>query len=138
MALVGMFGMNPAFAFDVVDKAAMAKNVPKPGNILKKIFLGSNSAGKFVSKAGDTRSELAGVLNAITMTLILGVWVTCAYFFQLRDKAEELKRLKKEVSRETNYREQMYFDAVQTLLDKINSPKTKPGVKSTLTRQMKV
>lgn len=107
-------------------------------NLLQKIFLGANARGTFKQwKAGDTRAELTMILNGLTMGLILFVWGFIAYLFQKKQEFTELRNMRREVIREKEYRENMYFEAVETILEKLNDPKLKGAAKANLNRQLK-
>lgn len=132
-----VFGVSRSFAIEefVAPRSPFSG---KKGGILNKVFLGANSRGSFKNwKAGDTRSDISGILNAVTMICILGVWMAGAYFFQAREEKIAWDRMKKEVGRETEYRENMYFEAVEKILSKLEDPKLKGSVKATLTRNLK-
>ena len=45
--------------------------------------------------------------------------------------------LKRELNRVTEYKENMYFEAVQDILEKLAEPKLKGSQKASLTRQLK-
>jgi len=107
-------------------------------SLIDKLFLGANVKSNFRSlKAGDTRAEIAMIINGVTMLMILFVWGSIAYLFQKREETMELSNMRKEVLREKQYRENMYFDAVEQILSKLADPKIKGSLKADLSRQLR-
>ena len=106
--------------------AAAAVAVSKPVPLWKKILEGASTSGAFKNlKAGDTRTEFAAILNSISSIIILGCFTLLAY---VRHKQREISQsfaAKKELKKMDEYKENMYFEAVQDILKKINDPKTK-------------
>ena len=100
--------------------------VAKPPPLWKKILEGASVGGAFKNfKAGDTRTEFAALLNAMSSMAILGMFTFVAF---LRHKQREMYqngRLKGELKKIDEYKENMYFEAVQDVLKKISDPKTK-------------
>jgi len=118
--------------------AATATSVVKKKNILRKILEGVNADGGAIIKgAGDTRGDFAAILNAFSSVFILsGLFL----FATLIHKQREMKMdraLTRELDKVKEYKENMYFEAVQGLLEKLADPKLKGSVKANLQKQLK-
>ena len=89
-----------------------------------------NTSGAFKArKAGDTRTEFAAVLNSISSLLILGAIFFGAFLRHLQRENYQTKMMRKELKKVDEYKENMYFEAVQDILTKVNDPKTKGSTK---------
>jgi hypothetical protein len=119
---------SAAAAAESAALEAASAVVAKPPSLWKKILEGASVGGAFKNfKAGDTRTEFASLLNAISSMAILGAFTFLAF---LRHKQREIYqngRLKGELKKIDEYKENMYFEAVQDVLTKISDPKTKVG-----------
>eukprot|EP01035_Chromulina_nebulosa_P034317 gene34317-46034_t len=115
------------------------KIINKMGKIAQKIIYGVNSkaASRMLKKAGDTRAEISGLINAVTMVITLGAWAAVASVLSRREEASELQRMRKEVLREQEYKENMYFEAVEQIIAKLTDPKLKGSVRADLSKQLK-
>lgn len=134
VAVMALFGVRPSFAADAA-KPSIFKS--KTGSIIQKLLLGANAKGSISGKAGDTRAELSSIINFLSMFFIMGAWVAMAWVFGKKEEADQMTRLKKEVNKETKYRETMYFEAVEKIMKRLEDPKLKGSMKATLIRQMK-
>jgi hypothetical protein len=56
-------------------------------------------------KAGDTRADYSAILNPITMLVFVGFFAFCGYIAFQFEKRNELVRMRREVSRESEYKE---------------------------------
>ena len=94
--------------------------------------VGVNTSGAFKArKAGDTRTEFAAILNSISSFIILGVVFFGAFLRHLQRENYQTSMMRKELRKVDEYKENMYFEAVQDILTKINDPKTKGSAKVT-------
>jgi len=116
-----------------------ARRMPSTRDILQKIFLGVNASGTYRNsvRAGDTRSGLTMLINGLTMMIILGVWGSIASGIANNQHKRQIANMRREVIREKEYRENMYFEAVETILEKLANPNLKGSAKANLTRQLK-
>ena len=125
-----------------------AKNVIKGGKkplipkkysrIIKRLLEGANAdTSNYKMKAGDTRTEIAALLNSFSSIIILGVLTFGAYVKHKQREIGQSRALKMELNRVTEYKENMYFEAVQEILEKLAEPKLKGSQKANLTRQLK-
>lgn len=91
---------------------------------------GVNTSGAFKArKAGDTRTEFAAVLNSISSALILGAIFFGAFLRHLQRENYQTSMMRKEMKKVDEYKENMYFEAVQDILSKVKDPKTKGSTK---------
>lgn len=89
-----------------------------------------NTSGAFKArKAGDTRTEFAAVLNSISSALILGGICFGAFLRHMQRENYQIGMMRKEMKKVDEYKENMYFEAVQDILTKVKDPKTKGSTK---------
>jgi hypothetical protein len=94
--------------------------------LIKVIFDGANVKGNFRTwQAGDTRTEFAAVLNSISSIAILSFLAFIAYIKHKQREFSMNSAMKKEIKRVREYKEKMYFEAVEEILGKLADPKTK-------------
>jgi len=134
----GSAALDAAATATATAAAATATSVVKKKNILRKILEGVNADGGAIIKgAGDTRGDFAAILNAFSSVFILsGLFL----FATLIHKQREMKMdraLARELDKVKEYKENMYFEAVQGLLEKLADPKLKGSVKANLQKQLK-
>lgn len=120
-----------AAASAAAESAAMeaaSAVVAKPPPLWRKLLEGASVNGAFKNfRAGDTRAEFAAILNSISSLLILGMFTFVAFVRHKQREINQNGRLKGELKKIDEYKENMYFEAVQEVLTKINDPKTKVG-----------
>jgi hypothetical protein len=152
MLLVSLLFLNPAFAAEAAAAPASAEelraviqqrsgNLPRPIrkilSFLRKLMLGVNAKGSYRNwQAGDTRGELAFILNGVTMAGILGIGAFIGQLFAIYEEKQAMAKMKKAVHSEKEYRENMYFEAVENILKKMAEPKLKGSVKANLAKQL--
>ena len=89
-----------------------------------------NTSGAFKArKAGDTRTEFSAILNSISSILILGAIFFGAFLRHLQRENYQTTMMRKELKKVDEYKENMYFEAVQDILSKISDTKTKGSAK---------
>jgi hypothetical protein len=133
-AVEGAAGDVAEAAVDVV-KAPTTKNYSK---VIKRLLEGANADGSnFKMKAGDTRTEIAALLNSFSSILILGALTFGAYLKHKQREISQSRAMKRELNRVVEYKENMYFEAVEEILGKLADPKLKGSQKASLTRQLK-
>ena len=86
---------------------------------------------------GDTRTEFAAVLNSLSSVAILSFMGLIAYAKHKQREFSMNSALKKEVKRVREYKENMYFEAVEEILGKLADPKAKGSTKASLQKQLK-
>jgi len=145
MLLVSLLFLSPAFAaaprtsqeLRALIRERSGQSPIKGASFLRKLLMGVNAKGAIRnSKAGDTRAEMTMFLNGASMALILFVWGAVAQFGAKREEARQNSNMRREVMREKEYRENMYFEAAETILKKLAEPKLKGSVKASLTKQL--
>ena len=122
---------------DAPEAVAVAK---KSGfvSLMTKILQGANVSGDFRTwKAGDTRTEFAALLNTVSGFAILGFLAFIGYIQHNYREMRMNKAMEKELIKITEYKENMYFEAVQDVLSKLANPKTKGSTKANLQKQLK-
>jgi hypothetical protein len=123
---------------DTVVKVAKRGKGRKFKRFVKKVLEGANAEGKaFNMKAGDTRTEIAALLNSFSSIIILSVLFFGAFLKQKQREIRQESLMVKELNRVTEYKENMYFDAVEEILEKLKEPKLKGSTKASLMRQLK-
>jgi len=98
---------------DAPEAVAVAK---KSGfvSLMTKILQGANVSGDFRTwKAGDTRTEFAALLNTVSGFAILGFLAFIGYIQHNYREMRMNKAMEKELIKITEYKENMYFEAVQ-------------------------
>lgn len=141
IALFALFGVtvNPSQSLAKTggDFAGTAAGRGSP-SLLQKILQGANVQGSFKTwKAGDTRTEFAALLNTISGLMILGFLGFLGYLKHTQREITMNYKMKKELVKIVEYKEKMYFEAVEELIKKMNDPKYKAGAKETMKRQLK-
>jgi hypothetical protein len=110
----------------------------KYSKVIKRLLEGANADGSnFNMKAGDTRTEIAALLNSFSSILILGALTFGAYLKHKQREISQGRAMKRELNKVVEYKENMYFEAVQEILEKLADPKLKGSQKASLTRQLK-
>jgi hypothetical protein len=118
--------------------AASVGNTKKYSKVLKRLLEGANADGSnFKLKAGDTRTEIAALLNSFSSIIILGGLTFGAYLQHKQREIRQNRALKRELGRVTEYKENMYFEAVQEIVQKLTDPKLKGSRKASLSKQLK-
>jgi len=156
-ALLAYFvGVPPAFAkskrsrrsgstaLDAAAAAAAAAATtvvvapPKKRTLLQKILQGVNADGASIIKgAGDTRGEFAAILNAFSSVFILSGLFAVAFVVHKQREVKMDRAMAREVEKVREYKENMYFEAVQSVLEKLADPKLKGSTKANLQKQLK-
>eukprot|EP00607_Mallomonas_marina_P008762 CAMPEP_0182419036 /NCGR_PEP_ID=MMETSP1167-20130531/3426_1 /TAXON_ID=2988 /ORGANISM="Mallomonas Sp, Strain CCMP3275" /LENGTH=365 /DNA_ID=CAMNT_0024593611 /DNA_START=43 /DNA_END=1140 /DNA_ORIENTATION=+ len=96
------------------------------------------SGGRFKGmKAGDTRGDFAALLNAVGTCIIFFGLGTFAWVMHTAREVRWNQAYKKELGRVQEYKENMYFEAVQDILKKLNEPKLRGSTRSNLQKQLK-
>merc|ERR1711871_244359 len=115
-----------------------SKYFRRAGRLLKNLLDGANMKGSYRTwKAGDKRTELGMILNVFSTLVMWGlVGGANTMIAAMRDAKFERNR-KKELNKVQEYKENMYFEAVQDILKKLADPKLKGSAKANLTRQLK-
>jgi hypothetical protein len=98
----------------MVDERVKLPTKIERNNLVQNLFMGVNAKGLMKNvQPGDTRSEIAMLLNGLSMCVILGVWFSIAYVFSKSEESSEFQLMRKEVEKEKRYREvkitQLYF-----------------------------
>ena len=108
-------------------------------SIFRKILQGVNSAdsSSILKGAGDTRGEVAGILNAFSSVFILSGLFFFAFLVHKRREAKMYRAMTAEVSKIREYKENMYFEAVQGILERLADPKLKGSTKANLQKELK-
>lgn len=108
-------------------------------SIFRKILQGVNSAdsSSILKGAGDTRGEMAGILNAFSSVFILSGLFFFAFLVHKRREAKMYRAMTAEVSKIREYKENMYFEAVQGILERLADPKLKGSTKANLQKELK-
>ena len=88
-------------------------------------------------KPGDTRTEFAAILNIFSGFVLLGVSAAGAWVAHTVTSVKREGALQKELRKVQEYKEQMYFDAVQEILTKLADSKLKGSTKARLQRDLK-
>ena len=123
-----------------IDAPAVVSVAKKSGfvNLMTKILQGANVSGDFRTwKAGDTRTEFAALLNTVSGFAILGFLAFIGYIQHNYREMKMNKAMEKELIKITEYKENMYFEAVQDVMSKLANPKTKGSTKANLQKQLK-
>ena len=116
----------------------ITKFLRKTGRILKNLLDGANMKGSArVWMAGDTRTELGMVLNVFSTLVMWGLVGGAATFVAAMRDAKFERRRKSELNKVQEYKENMYFEAVEDILRKLADPKLKGSAKANLTKQLK-
>lgn len=147
IAIFAFFGPDSAAAVvtaagEVVEEVVAPvmkarKKGPKILRVVKNILDGANMKGSKKWRAGDSRTEVAALLNSFSGIIILGAFAGLAF---IGHKAREIKfdrAMSREVIKVKEYKEKMYFEAVQEILDKLADPKMKGSAKANYQRQLK-
>ena len=131
--------MASEVAAEVVVKSSKRPLIPKKySRVVKRLLEGANAdTSNYKMKAGDTRTEIAALLNSFSSIIILGALTFGAYLKHKQREIGQSRALKRELNRVTEYKENMYFEAVQDILEKLAEPKLKGSQKASLTRQLK-
>lgn len=125
-------------AENVVNRGKRPLIPKKYSRVIKRLLEGANAdTSNYRMKAGDTRTEIAALLNSFSSIIILGVLTFGAYVKHKQREIGQSRALKRELNRVTEYKENMYFEAVQDILEKLGEPKLKGSQKASLTRQLK-
>ena len=115
-----------------------SKYFRKAGKLLKNLLDGANMKGSSRTwKAGDTRTELGMILNVFSTLVMWGLVGGAATMVAAMRDAKFERNRKKELNKVQEYKENMYFEAVQDILKKLADPKLKGSAKANLTRQLK-
>ncbi len=110
----------------------------KYSKVIKRLLEGANADGSnFKMKAGDTRTEIAALLNSFSSIIILGALTFGAYLKHKQREISQDRAMKRELSKVIEYKENMYFEAVQEIMEKLADPKLKGSQKANLTKQLK-
>jgi hypothetical protein len=139
LLVIVAFQALPAFA--ATAKGVVKERIGKKrggSSFFKKVIDGANAKGNLPKmKAGDTRSEFATLINSFSAFFFLAaLGLASTVFTGVRDFADGI-RAKKEVKRVNEYKENMYFEAVEEVLAKLAEPSLKGSSKSSLLRQLK-
>ncbi len=124
----------------VIDAPEVVTVAKKSGfvSLMTKILQGANVSGDFRTwKAGDTRTEFAALLNTVSGFAILGFLAFIGYIQHNYREMKMNKAMEKELIKITEYKENMYFEAVQDVISKLANPKTKGSTKANLQKQLK-
>eukprot|EP01035_Chromulina_nebulosa_P017802 gene17802-23410_t len=117
-----------------IATAIVTKRVP----LWRKILEGANSMGGLKDwKVGDNRSEISALLNIASAILIFGGFFLLASLNLLRKEIKWESNYSKELKRVQEYKENMYFDAVQEIINKLADSKTKGSTKARLQNELK-
>lgn len=118
-------------------KGSPVVTTPKSTNFLKRILDGVNGDGAFQNwKIGDTRSEYAAIFNAVSGLIIFGGISVFAFLIQKYSDFRWNSAYTKEVVKVQEYKENMYFEAVQDILTKLEDTKIKSSTKAYLQKQL--
>eukprot|EP01038_Epipyxis_sp_PR26KG_P005017 gene5017-7004_t len=105
--------------------------------VLKKLMDGANVKGSTKNwKVGDTRSDYATLINSVSSSLLLASLALLAYFLHKKEEFTRDRKMIKETGKVKIYKENMYFEAVETILKKLADPKLKGSAKANLTKQL--
>ena len=116
----------------------VSKYFRRAGRLLKNLLDGANMKGSSRTwKAGDTRTELGMILNVFSTLVMWGLVGGAATMVAAMRDAKFERNRKKELNKVQEYKENMYFEAVQDILKKLADPKLKGSAKANLTRQLK-
>ena len=101
---------GPAFAATVQKKKGSLQaipSVPEKVPLWRKIVEGATYSGKSRKawKAGDTRGEIAALLNSVSSFVILGVAAFFAFLIQKKREFSQGNAFNKELVRVTEYKE---------------------------------
>lgn len=125
-------------AASAVGATTAVTAVKRKKNLLRKILEGVNAdGGAIIKKAGDTRGEFSAILNSFSSMFIL---MGLSFVAFLKHKHREMKMdhaMTKELDKIKEYKENMYFEAVQTVLEKLADTKLKGSTKANLQKQLK-
>jgi len=112
--------------------------VVKKRSLFRKILQGVNADGASILRgAGDTRGDFAAILNAFSSFFILGGMFFVAFLVHKQREVRMEKAMVQEVEKIREYKENMYFEAVQLALEKLADPKLKGSTKANLQKQLK-
>ena len=105
------------------------------GEILLLVLRGS--AKGIQTSAGDSGSGLKALLNTAGQLFMLGALFMGAFFVQKQQEFAQIKGYNNELEKLIEYKENMYFEAVEEILNKLNGGKLKGSIKANLNRQLK-
>lgn len=128
-----------AFARDAVSSTTkQGRTGGSKTSFFKKVLEGANVSGSFKNwQVGDTRTEFAALLNSISGLLILGGLGFLAWLAHQQREFRMNMAMRGELQKITEYKENMYFEAVQDILNKLADPKTKGSTKANLTSELR-
>ena len=115
-----------------------SKYFRRAGRLLKNLLDGANMKGSSRTwKAGDTRTELGMILNVFSTLVMWGLVGGAATMIAAMRDAKFERNRKSELNKVQEYKENMYFEAVQDIMKKLADPKLKGSAKANLTKQLK-
>lgn len=119
--------------------AAFAASGSSSPSFFRKVLDGVTVSGNSFRnmKAGDTRGEFAALLNAVGTGISFLVMGVFAFFIHSAREMKEKKAYLNELNKVKEYKENMYFEAVQEVLTKLEDPKLKGSTKANLQKQLK-
>ena len=117
------------------SEGQVVRRAPVVLRVLKKVLKGaSNSVGV---SAGDSGSAMKSLLNtAGQLTTLAGLFCLC-FFIQKKRELDETQALERELLKMKEYKENMYFDAVEEILEKLKEPTLKGSQKAYLNKQLR-
>lgn len=96
-----------------------------------------SSSPSFTFRKGDTRSEFATLINTFSAFIFLGFMGAVATLYtSIKDFSDKM-RAQKEVKRINEYKENMYFEAVAEIQEKLAEPNIKGSTKASLLKQLR-
>jgi hypothetical protein len=118
-----------------VATTTAVKRGPVWWRVLRKVFKG---AGNEVSaSAGDSGAFLKGLLNTVQQLATLGGLFVMCFFVHKKIEWDEGRKLERELVKLKEYKENMYFDAVEEILGKLGEAALKGRQKAYLIKQLR-
>ena len=140
-----LFHSSPAFAAIAkstsksIQTSLPVKKKKSFITLFKRIIDGANSKKSLKNmKIGDSKSEFATLVNSFSAILFLGFLSIISSIYTTMRDVKASARAKKEVQRINEYKENMYFDAVADVIQKLADPSLKGSTKASLQKQLKL
>lgn len=140
VCLVYLISVCPASAKAKAVAVAVTEGATKKRRkkgLFRRLMEGVNADSSILQEVGDTRSEFSAVVNSFSTVIILAALSMVAFVLHKKNEIVMGRAETRELEKIKEYKENMYFEAVETILEKLADPKLKGSTKANLQKQLK-